>query len=111
MTTQHNATFNELVFAAVSEATRVSNTDLDFQHQFVGSDAPGIPAGPSLADIERSNDIFNLGVHAGAAGLLDNLHKNGYVIHDPEGEKVSPSEGKTFSEDYFSRKYWEQVSS
>lgn len=105
MTTQHNATFNELIHTTVDAAHRdVALTDT-FVSKFAGS--TDIPF--EYVD-GRDNAIFNLGVHEGAVAVLDGLHKAGYSIHDPEGVKVEPAEGSSFSDDYFSRKYWEQVS-
>lgn len=105
MTTQHNAAFNELVYASISEASRVSNTDVDFVSRHKDSEAE-----PIKVQGERDNDIFALGVQAGATHVLDTMNAAGYVISNPEGDKLAPSEGSSFSDDYFSRKYWEQVS-
>lgn len=107
--TQHNAAFNELVYASISETSRVSNTEIDFTSQHKGSEAEPITVMPGELG-ERDNSIFNLGVQAGAAGLLNSLDKAGYAINNPEGEKLAPAEGSTFSDDYFSRKYWADVS-
>lgn len=106
MTTQINASFNELIYASVSEASRVSNNEHDFLNRFENTTAE-----PIKCESETANDIYNLGVYEGASSVLDSLHKAGYQIIDPEGVKVEPAEGSTFSADFFSRKYWEVVSS
>lgn len=106
MTTQINASFNELIYTSISEATRVSNNEHDFLNRFVDTSAE-----PIKCESEEANVIYNLGVYDGAAQVLDSLHKAGYQIIDPEGVKVEPAEGSTFSGDFFSRKYWEAVSS
>lgn len=109
MSTQHNAAFNELIYSSTSEAARVSNNEHDFISQFKDTTMEPIPVMPSELG-ERDNDIFNLGVYAGATHLLDTMHAAGYSILNPDGEKLVPAEGSTFSDDYFSRKYWAEVS-
>lgn len=107
MSEQHNAEFNELIYRAVSEASRVSNTEAPFTSQFKDTTME-----PIAVAGERDNDIYNLGVMDGALHVIDKLHEGGYKIINLDGEPLQPSlEEGSFTKDYFSKKYWEQVSS
>lgn len=105
MTSKHNEQFNLDVYASNSEAARTSDTVADFRSQFIGSQAE-----PINFTREQDNDIYNLGVEDGAANLLNHLHKKGYQIVDPAGVKIEPAPESNFSEDYFSLRYWSDVS-
>lgn len=93
-------------YAAIGNASRVSNNENNIVDQFTGKAEDEI-----VYVSDRDNEIFNRGVIAGATSLLDKLADAGYLITDPSGEAIQPEfvEEKMvpLSESYFKQEWFD----